>query len=269
MENEFTKEITYISNKNATEKTTIIYDILNNRVNEKRISYQLVRDKSKYIITDRSIYTYSSTNNIVAIFEIEKGPTDREGRYTDDNEYTSAFYRTIKKSYLHSHLGNQIDIEYIRLNSIPFYKKPFCQILLRLEQVKSKDRYFDTNLRVASKIQLGNYFEYQYCKNDPLKLLNIVEYRIIANLTFINRLLNLIGIVGLFRYFPAFIWKRKLKDIKEDLPNGNEKLNKRVHNYANYICAYHDVILHESIKREDLFLKIKAELDSLILHNGV
>jgi len=51
--------ISYLSNEKGTEKISLIYDTINKRIIEKWISFQLVNDESKFVITDRFIYVYN------------------------------------------------------------------------------------------------------------------------------------------------------------------------------------------------------------------
>ena len=57
--------VSYISNEKGTEETSLIYDTINKRIIEKWISYQLVKDESKFINSSRIRFLNSIFNQIL------------------------------------------------------------------------------------------------------------------------------------------------------------------------------------------------------------
>jgi hypothetical protein len=256
------KEISFINETYLKEKNTIIYDEESKRVIEKIISTVHPDDETKDLEESKILYTYDKDSNIDSIIEIRKDYKvfipygSRKGKIIFYGEDASVFSRSLKKTNLRQYT----DVQYIRLNHIPYTSKPFIIILLRLETFTTADS-MKKIVRVYSKLQYGQYYEYKYSKSNPEELLMINKYNIIANLSFLSDLLNFLGI---FLVVSPFFIKSKVDSITTDLPNGVEIANEEKHNDVYRISDYSNgpkkIVVHETVNKEDIFILEKETI---------
>ena len=220
--------VSYLSNEKGTEKISLIYDTINKRVIEKWISYQLVNDESKFIITDRFIYVYNKFNIVSSILEVEKGYENRYPSYNDNNEYCHSIKRTVNKISLH--LKNTTEINYTRNNHIGTKRKKIFIKTLNLVTKEVEDRIFKT--RINYILKKSKLYIYEYRKNDFCSLYNIVEYKILVDFRFINRCINKIG-VPILMSIPDLFLKIKIKDNLQILDNKEKSIKLDEQDYFN------------------------------------
>jgi hypothetical protein len=243
--------VSYISNKKGTEKIFLIFDSINKRIIEKWIGYQLVKDKSKFVITDRFIYTYNKFNILSKILEVEKGNDDREYSYlSDNNEYCHSINRKINQLDLNNKLIS--NIIYSRTNWIGSGRKDFFLRNINLITKEVEDRVFKT--RINYILKKNKLYVYKYKKNDFSFLNKIVEYKVLIDFRIINQLINKTDIPILMSIPDLFL---KVK-VKEDLNIINNK-EKRLHYYEqdyfsrftfddnNFYFFIQDLILTEDL----------------------
>ena len=256
------KIVSYLSNKHGTEKTSLIYDTINKRIIEKWISYQLVNDKSKFVITNRYTYVYNKFNIINRILEVEKGSDDRDYSFlTDNNEYCHSFNRTV--CILESNFDRTVtQVIYSRNNHIGSKEKNWFIKSLNL-LTKEVNGIYKT--RINYLLKRGRLYIYEYKQNDFFFLNKIVEYKVLIDLRFINRLISeSIGKPVVFINESYLILKVK---IKEDFVNDNEE--KSI--YEGELDYFSDRSLysmesnfvHNLIFIEDLFINEKSNLDKM------
>ena len=209
--------VSYISNEKGTEETSLIYDTINKRIIEKWISYQLVKNESKFIITDRLIYVYNKFNIVSSILEVEKGNDVRQYSFlSDNNEYCHSMNRTVNKLDINDKIITEIN--YTRNNHIGSKRKKVFIKTLNLVTKEIEESIFKTRLNYL--IKKGRLYIYEYKQNDFCFLNKIIEYKILIDLRFINRLINKIGIPILMLIPDLFLKVKINNNIKI---SGNEE----------------------------------------------
>jgi hypothetical protein len=253
--------ISFISNNLGNEKITYIYDTLNKRVIEKWKSYQLKSDLSKYIITDRFIYTYNHYGIINKIVEIQKGNDSYTFGYlsfTDDNEYSDCITRKMSNKLNYETL--ETEITYTKTLNIGLSRrKKFLRTLI-IEQNNSI-RKKNTEIRLKSLLLWGGrYFTYQYSKDDFNKLISISEYQILIDLRIFNKLFRFLEIQFLKSLPNFFIMKRIKKDhVNTNFNNHEVNMHKQDYFTPN---SENFVLIHDTLFKEDLFLLEQLNLMS-------
>jgi hypothetical protein len=253
MENNSFKIISYLSDERGFERTYLVYDILNKRIIEKWIAYQLANDESKFIITDRYAYVYNRKNILYKIIEIEKGNDEQvfgHSLFNDNNEYCHAVNRSVNMV----DLGKKIitTINYTRTNHIGVNKNFFLRSL-KLLTCEIEDRVFNT--RVNYLLKRNQLYIYNYNKNDFLSLKSITKYMVLLDLRFINRIISDIPI---FQSVPDLFLKIK---IMEELCDVDEECKKLIYNRQDYFWQNNldasriKCFVHNSVLIEDLFIK--------------
>ena len=253
MENNSFKIISYLSNERGFERTYLVYDIINRRIIEKWIAFQLVNDKSKFIITDRYIYVYNKNNIIYKIIEIEKGNDVQNFGYSlfnDDNEYCDSVNRSVNSIDLGTKMITTIN--YTRTNQIGVNKNFFLRSLKLLTR-EIEDRIFNT--RINYLLKRSELYIYNYNKKDFFSLKSITKYKVILDLRFINRIISDIPI---FQSVPDIFLKIKIKEEMCDIDEEHLKLiyNRQDYFWRNNIDGSRlKCFIHNSVLIEDLFIK--------------
>lgn len=260
MENSSFQIISYISNETGTEKTSLIYDRLNKRVIEKWKSFQLKKDASKFIITDRYVFAYNKHGLLYKTIEIKKGFDDRIYSYlNDNNEYCHCLNRFVtydSREYTNDYQKTMIT--YARNNNLGSTRKKHFIKSLQLESEKDWDTG-RINTRLKYLIQSGNKLKkYVYCKENFHELLYTLECKIILDLRVINRLFDFIGIPLLMNTPDIFIKKIKTK-MKTNSP---KPVHKRHINGQDYVRSFSTdyVNINDLIFCEDLFIQEQKNL---------
>lgn len=253
MENNSFKIISYLSNERGFERTYLVYDIINRRIIEKWIAFQLVNNKSKFIITDRIIYTYNRHNIISQIIEIEKGNDVENFGYTifnDNNEYCDSVNRSVNMIDLGTKMITTIN--YTRTNQIGVNKRFFLRSLKLLTR-EIEGRVFNTRINYLMK--RSKLYVYNYDRNDFLSLKSITEFKVLLDLRFINRIISEIPI---FQFVPDIFLKIKIKEKVCDI---DEERIKLIYNRQDYFWRRNidgpktKCFIHNSVLIEDLFIK--------------
>jgi hypothetical protein len=256
MENNTFNIVSYLSNERGTEKTSLIYDTINKRIIEKWISYQLVKDESKFVITDRYLYVYNKFNIIYRILEIEKGEDDRMYSFlSNNNEYCHSFNRTVNKLELNDRTITEVI--YTRNNYIGSKRKKWFMRSLNLLTKEVEDRIYKT--RINYLLKKGRLYVYEYKQNDFCFLNKIVEYKILIDLRFINRLIKVIGLPILMSIPDLFL---KVK-IKEDFVHDNEEKRLKEDEQDYFRGTYYSgekFFIQNLILIEDLFINEKYDI---------
>lgn len=260
------KEFSCISKNYYKEKTTIVYDEESKRVIEKIISEVHPFDQPNYYEKSKIQYIYDLYSNIISIIEISK---DYNLVYEDNSwnakkkvifsgERAFVISRSFKKiNYSEFKSGREYaDVQYTERNRVSVTSKPNIDFVLRLEMCTTKDNKKKI-VRVYSKIDGDQYYEYKYSKSNPEELLMINRYNIIVNLSFLS---------NIFPISPIFI-KFKAESITTDLPNGVEIANEEKHIdwYRLLPLAYMylkipEIVVHESVNKEDIFILEKETI---------
>ena len=256
MENTSFKIISFVGERLDIKQTTLVYDTINKRIIEKWHSYRLVNDKSRYIITDRFIYSYNAIGLICKVIEIEKGPDDRILKWmNDNNEYVHSFIRIIKNKL---DFENQYaEIVYSRNNRIGINEKALFQRSLLIELDINDSTNANIRLRYIF-FRNGKMLSYKYSKGSFNELLKIIEYQIILDLRIINFVFRLTGI-PLLTALPHIILKRK---IKENAVVSKFKVRKIPVSHQDYFQSNYveEVFVNEVIFHEDLFWEEQEKL---------
>jgi hypothetical protein len=114
--------------------------------------------------------------------------------------------------------------------------------------------------RINYLLKKGRLYIYEYKQNNFCFLNKIVEYKILIDLRFINRLINVIGIPILMSIPDLFL---KVK-IKEDFVHDNEekRLYENEQDYFKGIFYMGEkFFIHNLILIEDLFINEKYDID--------
>lgn len=157
--------VSYFSDERGFEKTSLIYDTINERIIEKWISYQLIKNESKFVITDRFIYVYNKFNVIYRIIEIKTGVNHR--KYIDNNEYCHSFNRYV--NYLESDNETITEVVYRRNNNIGS-KLNNDTFIKSLNLLSKKDINNVWRTRLNYVIENRRLYVYQYKKDDFFSL---------------------------------------------------------------------------------------------------
>lgn len=238
------KEVSYIAKcRGVPAKISLIYDTICQRIIEKWISFPLVNDDSKYVITDRLIYVYGIEGFVKSKIEVETSGLEShnygsvqapyetvsswERSYNCEDSYRSKFKTKIK--YLRNSGNN----------------KPFTYKTLNIQVSKDyKNKCYKLKL-LSVKTRWGDLYKYIYSKADPFQLISIEKYR------------NPVS---------AF-FRQKVEEKKDNLLNGFKKFDKGNQNYLSKVKYdwvdedYWDVFVHNSILDEDMF---SAEINELL-----
>lgn len=252
--------VSYLSNERGTEKTSLIYDTINRRIIEKWISYQLDNDKSKFIITDRDIYVYNKFNIIYRILEVHKGPDDRRHSFlSNNNEFCHSFNRTVNTPHL-KRSSTVTNVIYTRNNSIGSNNKKWFMRSVNLLTKEVEHNIFKT--RINYLLKKNRLYVYEYKQNDFCFLNKIIEYKILIDLRFINRFINMFGIPVLTLISDLFLKVKIIEDIVND--NKEERLNEDKQDYfkGNFYSGQ-KFFIHNSVLTEDLFINDKSDIDKM------
>ena len=239
------KEVSYIKKDRggASTKISLIYDTFCQRIIEKWISFPLVNDDSKYVITDRLIYIYGREGFVKSKIEIETGGLDTHnyGSVQTPYETFSSFERTYdRKGY---GVKFKTKIKYLLNNRNNKHELVYKTLNIQVSEDIKNNCY---KLKLLSvKTRLGDLYKYFYSKADPFQLISIKRYR------------NSVS---------AF-FRQKVEEKKDNLLNSFKKFDKGNQNYfseVNYDFNnenYWDVFVHNSILDEDMF---STEINELL-----
>jgi len=251
--------VSFVSNEKGTETTSLVYDLINKRVIEKWLSYQLVSDESNFIITNRYIYIYNKYNLISNILEVEKGHNDRQYDFLSDHtEYCHNINRTIKKLDLNNKFITYV--HYTRNNHVGSKGKIVFIKTLNLLTKEVGNGVLKTRMNYLLKG--GKLFKYFYKKNDFCFLRSIIEYKVLIDLRFINLLINKTGIPILMS-LPDLFLKIKTK-ITTNISDNKEVQIK--YYKQDYFSSYYlrddnfDFFIQNLIQFEDLFINEKNNI---------
>lgn len=252
------KIISYLNNKIGTQKDSIIYDVHNKRVIEKWISYQLVKDKSEFIITDRQVFTYNNYGLINKKIIIKKGDDNSHYslKFNDDNEYSYQISRKVKKI-------NTISEILYRKTFYDSKLSPFFQKLIKIETIEDEISG-DYKIRILSKFQNRKLYKFKYQKDNPFYIKSIDEHAIILDLSFLNNILkHIINIPNLNLFI--------IGKLKNTIPVSNNEMIKINYDKQNYFrnftldCSEKvNIYTHEILLEEDLFMKEMVDLKTII-----
>ncbi len=252
--------VSKITNENGTEKTSIIYDKINRRIIEKWVSYQLVRDKNKHIITDRFIYAFNKNGNIKTKIEVLKGNDNRDFSYfSDNNEYCHCINREIKYDGLRYQNNNaKTEIIYTSTDHVGIKKNRrfLKKIVLK---IMPKKRIQFQEVRLYSTLDENKKLtKYKYSTHNPTEIASITKYKVLFDLTIINKIFLFSGI-PLFQSIPDIflkkrIWKKKVNAIYKTHKIHYLNTDYFISNSADY------AIIDDAIFEEDIFIKEKKSL---------
>jgi hypothetical protein len=175
----------------------------------------------------------------------------------DNSEYGQSINRTVSTPHL-VRSRTITEVIYTRNNSIGSNKKKWFMRSLNLLTKEIGHNIYKT--RINYLLKDGRLYIYEYKKNDFCFLIKIVEYDILIDLRFINRLINMIGIPVL-ELLPDFFLKVKIKeeivndDKEERISGGNQDYFK-----GNFYTG-EKFFIHNSILKEDLFIDEKSDID--------
>jgi hypothetical protein len=264
MENKSYKIISFLEKKYNPKKISIIYDTINERIIEKWECYKLLHYDSKFVITDRIIYSYNKFGNINKILEIVKGPDDRMYKYlNDDNEYCHSINRKI--SYTRSSYRTfKTEIIYTRNNHIGSNRrKHFLRsLLLEVDDNSSKN---SISIRLKYLRTPGKLYTYEYCKDNFNELKCIIEYDILLDLRIINKIFSIIGETIEFKLFmsiPDLFVKKKIK--KQFVESANKIHEMKIHEQDYYSSIYDEnpIFINDIIFKEDIFMMTQNDLNN-------
>jgi hypothetical protein len=256
--------ISFTSNKDGTKQTSLIKDVINKRIIEKWISFQLKNNDLKFIITDRYLYVYNSSGGISQILEIKKGVDKSiyDNIFNDNNEYCHSIKRYVK----YEDRGNreevcQTEIIYSRNNYIGSKRKRFFLKSMLLD-IDKRDIY-DNKINVRLNTVLlnnGKVFQYTYSKDNFNELLFITEYKILLDLRIFNKFLKITGIPILMNR-PYFFIKKEIK--KKSVKSIYSVSEVKSFNQDYYFSGeIKNVYINDIIYEEDLFIHEKMCLES-------
>jgi hypothetical protein len=255
--------ISFTSNNQGTEQTSLIKDVINKRIIEKWISYQLKNDDLKFVITNRYLYVYNSIGGISQILEIEKGPDNRMySSLNDDNEYCHSIKRSVKYEGLNYQDNiSQTEIIYSRNNYIGSERKRFFLKSMLLD-IDKRDIYENKiNVRLNTLLlNNGKVFQYSYSKDNFNELLFITEYKILLDLRIFNEFLKITGIPILMNR-PYFFIKKKIKQKSVKSIYSVSKVKSFNQDYY-FSGEIKNVYINDIIYEEDLFIHEKIHLES-------
>ena len=262
MGNESYKIISFLEKKHNPKKISIIYDTINERIIEKWECCQLMHYDSKFVITNRSIYSYNKFGNINKILEIVKGPDDRMySSLNDDNEYCHSINRKI--SYTSSsHRSFKTEIVYTRNNHIGSdRRKHFLRsLILEVDKTSSKN---SKSIRLKYLRNHSKLYTYEYCNDNFNELKCITEYDILLDLRIINKIFNIIGETiefELLMSIPDLFVKKKIK--KQFVESVNKIHEMKIHEQDYYSSIYDDnpIFINDIIFKEDIFIMTQIDL---------
>lgn len=230
------KEVSFLKIVGGVQaKISLLYDTICNRIIEKWISFPLVKDDSKHVITDRIIYIYGIDGFVKRKIEVETCGLENHnyGSVQTPWETVSSWDRTYKS--VKSIPATDIEIKYFRTNS-----KRWLYKTLHIQSIEDyKNRCYKLKL-ISLKTQ-SFYLKYFYSNVDPFQLTSIKKFR-----------KNIFGF---------FLFGKKVSEKKDNLLNGFKKFENGNQNYLNTNTLeydynenkYFDVFVHNEIINEDMF----------------
>lgn len=232
------KEVSFLKEVGGVQaKISLLYDTICNRIIEKWISFPLVKDDTKHVITDRSIYVYGIEGFVKSKIEIETGGLENHnyGSVQAPYEIVSSLDRTYESKIKYRDTY-KIKIKYIRTAM----KRRWTYKTLHIQAVKDhKNNCYKLKLKSAKTfhgIYLKKYF---YSSIDPFQLTSIKKYR--------------------KNVFGFFLFGKKVEEIKDNLLNGYKKFENENQNYLNRrklgsgFNRGSSVFVHNEIINEDIF----------------
>ena len=259
------QEVTFISDEKLREKTSLIYDTLNQRIIEKWSSYEIKRVGDLHKMSKREVYVYAN-NHLYSKVYID---CESYGSIYDNEsiriEERIPMKSTIEWKGFDKIMGRK-EIKYIHTKS---NFKSFCYKSLNIiviDDYPKKILKLESVITGKTMLRGGTgqrLYKYIYSKVNPVELICVEKYDVLLNLTFINKFFAQFFGSTILGDIPKLFIKKKLSEKRNDLLNGQQEISNWELKYFDIHFSFskdNNVLIHNSLLDEDIFYKEKSEL---------